>query len=216
MLVFQHIPDLRNRKTSMKRLIFFAVVVFAVQISNAQEKEFYLQGQVVDQNNRPIADANIFNERSRIRNSSTRNGIFDVLVLPGDSIIITHISYIRKVVTVHQLMINPVVPLEMDTVNIRAVNVSGSEKTDYDKALQNMERIEWDFRPQPDDAYTETERMKSLLNTENQVERAYSNSLNFIQFSPSEQIGKLISKRKKKREAKQFSSTKEKELEENK
>jgi hypothetical protein len=79
--------------------------------------------------------------------------------------------------------------------------------------MKNIDRIEFDFRPQPDDAFTETERMKTLMNTENQVERAYSNSLNLLQFSPSEEIGKFISKRKKKKAAKQFSSTRKTEVE---
>jgi hypothetical protein len=132
------------------------------------------------------------------------------LVLPGDSIIITHVSFIRKIVTVHELMVDPIVRLELDTVNIKPVNISASEMSDYEKAMENMERIEWDFRPQPDDEYTETERMKNLLNTENEVERAYSHSLNFLTFSPSEEIGKLIARQKKKKEAKQFNSTKKK------
>lgn len=154
------------------------IFVFAVFYSFSQEKEFYLQGQVVDENNNPISDSYIFNERSLAKSVSRDNGIFDVMVLPGDSIIISHISFIRKVVTVHQLMVDPVVRLELDTINIRSINISASERSDYEKAMKNMERIEFDFRPQPDDEYTETERMRSLLNTENQVERAYSNSLN--------------------------------------
>jgi hypothetical protein len=192
------------------------IFVFAVFYSFSQEKEFYLQGQVVDENNNPISDTYIFNERSSAKSVSRDNGIFDVMVLPGDSIIITHISFIRKVVTVHQLMVDPVVQLELDTINIRSINISASERSDYEKAMKNMEKIEFDFRPQPDDAYTETERMKNLLNTENQVERAYSHSLNFLQFSPSEEIGKLISKRKKKKAANQFSSTKDLETEKDK
>jgi hypothetical protein len=187
--------------------------VFFVFHSFSQEKEFYLQGQVVDQNNNPISDTYIFNERSSVKSVSRDNGIFDVMVLPGDSIIISHISFIRKVVTVHQLMVNPVVQLEIDTINIRPVNISASERSDYEKAMKNIDRIEFDFRPQPDDAFTETERMKTLMNTENQVERAYSNSLNLLQFSPSEEIGKFISKRKKKKAAKQFSSTRKTEVE---
>jgi len=198
----------------MMKLILLLIVVFAFLNSFAQKEEFYLQGQVIDENKNPIADAYVFNERSLIKTVSRTSGIFDMRVLPEDSIIITHISFIRKVVTVYQLMVNPIVQLELDTVNIRSINVSADKMSDYKKAMENIDRIEFDFRPQPDDAYTETERMKNLLNTENQVERAYSNSLNFLQFSPSEQIGKLMEKRKKKKEAKQFSSTKEIEQEE--
>ena len=199
----------------MKQFLLLVFVFFAYH-SFSQEKEFFLQGQIVDRNNNPISDGYIFNERNSLKSFSKVNGVFDVKVLPNDSIIISHISFIRKVVTVYQLLVNPVVQLELDTINIRPVNISASEKSDYQKAMKNIERIKFDLRPQPDDDYTESERMTNLLNTENQVERAYSNSLNFMQFSPSEEIGKLISKRKKKKAAKQFSSTKEVEREEQK
>jgi hypothetical protein len=46
----------------------------------------------------------------------------------------------------------------------------------------------FDFRLQPDDDYTNSERMKNLFNIENQVERAYSISLNLMQISPSEKL----------------------------
>jgi hypothetical protein len=192
----------------MKPLLLF-ICVFVVLISTAQDKEFKLQGQVVDSKLNPVSDAYIFNLRNSVKDVSRINGVFEVGVLPGDSIVISHISFLRKIVTVHQLMINPIIQLDLDTINIRPVNVSASQRSDYEKALKNMESIEFDFRPQPDDAFTETERMKTLINTENQVERAYSNSLNFLQFSPSEEIGKMFAKRKKKKEAKQFLSTKE-------
>lgn len=199
----------------MKQFLLLVFVFFSYN-SFSQEKEFFLQGQIVDRNKNPIADGYFFNERNSIKSVSRANGVFDMMVLPGDSIIISHISFIRKVVTVYQLMVNPVVQLELDTINIKPINISASEKSDYQKAMKNIERIKFDLRPQPDDDYTESERMTNLLNTENQVERAYSNSLNFMQFSPSQEIGKLISKRKKKKAAKQFSSTKEVEMEEQK
>ena len=199
----------------MKKFLLL-IFVFIVYQSYSQDKEFFIQGQVVDRNNKPISDSYIFNERNSLKSISRSNGVFDVRVLPGDTIIISHISFIRKVVSVYQLMVNPVVQLELDTINIKPVNISASEKSDYQNAMENIESIKFDFRPQPGDTYSESERMKNLLNTENQVERAYSNSLNFMQFSPSEEIGKLISKRKKKKAAKQFSSTKETELRERK
>lgn len=199
----------------MKQILLL-IFVFLVNYSFSQDKEFFLQGQVVDRNNNPISDSYIFNERNSLKSVSKSNGVFDVLVLPGDSIIISHISFIRKVVTVHQLLVNPVVQLELDTINIKPVNISASEKSDYQNAMKNIESIKFDFRPQPDDNYTERERMKTLFNTENQVERAYSNSLNLMQFSPSKEIGKLISKRQKRKAAKQFYSTKEVEREEQK
>jgi len=192
------------------------ILVFTFLGSFAQQDEIHIQGQVVDVIKNPVADAHVFNVRNSSKSVSRINGIFDVWVLPGDSIIITHISFIRKVVTVHQLMVNPVVQLEIDTINIRSVNVSASQRSDYEKAMTNIQRIEFDFRPLPDDVYTETERMNALLQTEDQMQRVAASSVSLVRFSPSEEIGKLISKRKKKKEARQFSSSKDTEQDENK
>lgn len=196
----------------MKHLLLF-IYVFMVLISAAQEKEFNIQGQVIDSKQNPVTDAYIFNLRNSVKDVSKSNGVFNVRALPGDSIIISHISFLRKVVTIHQLLINPVIILDPDTVNIRPVNVSASEKSDYEKAMKNIQRIELDFRPQPDDLYTESERMEDLLNTENRVQKTAASALTY-QISPSEIIGKIVEKRKKKKEAKQFSSTKQSELKE--
>lgn len=192
------------------------ILVFTFLGSFAQQDEIHIQGQVVDIKKNPVADAHVFNARNSSKSVSRINGIFDVRVLPGDSIIITHISFIRKVVTVHQLMVNPVVQLEIDTINIRSVNVSASQQTDYEKAMKNIDRIEFDFRPKPDDSFTETERMKVLMQSEDEIQRVSASSVSLVRFSPSEEIGKMISKRKKKKEARKFSSTKESEENENK
>lgn len=196
----------------MKQLLL-SIFVFVVLISAAQDKEFNIQGQVVDSKENPVADAYIFNLRNSVKDVSKSNGVFEVWVLPGDSIIISHISFLRKVVTVHQLMINPIIKLEPDTINIRPVNVSASQKSDYEKAMKNIQNIGFDFRPQPDDAYTESERMEDLLNTENRVQKSAASALTY-QISPSEIIGKLVEKHKKKKDAKQYSSTKKSELKE--
>lgn len=208
-------PNFVMKYLTMKQILFL-ILVFAFTVSLAQQEEFHLQGQVVDANKNPVGDAYIFNKRNLVKNVSRSNGIFDVLVLPGDSIIITHISFIRKVVTVYQLMVNPIVQLEIDTINIRSINVSASQRTDYEKALKNMESIEFDFRPQPGDNYTEAEKMQVLMNTEDRVQRVTASSVSLVRFSPSEEIGKIFAKRKKKKEARQFSSTKEIEQDEQK
>ena len=196
----------------MKPLLL-VIFVLTVLFSAAQEKEFNIQGQVVDSKQNPVADAYIFNIRNSVKDVSKSNGVFSVWVLPGDSIIISHISYLRKVVTTYQLLINPIVVLETDTVNIKPVNVSASQRTDYEKAMKNIQSMGFDFRPQPNDSYTESERMKDLLNTENRVQKSAASALTY-QISPSEIFGKLAEKRKKKKEAKQFSSTRKSELQE--
>lgn len=197
----------------MKQFLLLTCI-FSVLLSVAQEKEFNLQAQLIDSKRNPVADAYIFNIRNSVKDVSRSNGVFEVWVLPGDSIIISHISFLRKVVTVHQLMTNPVIMLESDTINIKPVNVSASQKTDYDKAMNNIESITFDFKPLPTDNFTENERMKQLMISEDRVQRTQASSLSIARFSPSEEIQKMISKRKKKKEARQFSSTTKSELKE--
>ena len=196
----------------MKQLILL-MLVFSFLNSFAQDKEFFLQGQIVDAKQNPVSDVYLFNPRNSIQSISRSNGVFDIWVLPADSIIISHISFLRKTVTVYRLMLNPIIQLETDTVNIRPVNVSASQRTDYEKAMKNIERIEFDFRPNSDDVYTETERMQSLMQKEDQVQRVAASSVRLAGFSPSEEINKILAKHRKKKEAKQFSSTKESEPE---
>ena len=196
----------------MKQLVLL-MLVFSFLNSFAQDKEFFLQGQIVDVKQNPVSDVYLFNPRNSIQSISRSNGVFDIWVLPADSIIISHISFLRKTVTVYRLMLNPIIQLETDTVNIRPVNVSASQRTDYEKAMKNIERIEFDFRPNSDDVSTETERMQSLMQKEDQVQRVAASSVRLAGFSPSEEINKILAKHRKKKEAKQFSSTKESEPE---
>ena len=192
----------------MKQFLLL-ILVFSFLNLMAQDKEFFLQGQLVDAKQNPISDVYLFNPRNSSKTISRLNGVFDIWVLPADSVIISHISFLRKTVTVYQLMVNPVIQLETDTVNIRPVNVSASQRTDYEKAMENIQSIGFDFRPKPDDSYTETERMQSLMQKEDQVQRVAASSVRLAGFSPSEEINKILAKHRKRKEAKQFSSTKE-------
>lgn len=189
------------------KAVFTGLLMFLFLSSFSQQKEFLIQGRIVDQNRNPVSDAHIINFRNTEKYASKRNGVFDAWVLPGDSLVITHISYFRKTVRIYQILQNPEIQLETDTINILPVNVSPNQLTDKERAAENIKSIEFDFRPQPGDDYTERERMKTLLSKENRVERVTANSLNY-QFSPSEIIGKIAEKIEKRKKSKQFYSSK--------
>ena len=190
------------------KLIPTILLLFAFYSSFSQQDLFQIEGRILGAQMKPVADAYIFNFRDLDKNITNSNGVFSIWVKAGDSLTISHVSYFRKTVTVHSLLVNPIVMLEVDTIAIRGVNVSPNQKTENEKAMENIESIKFDFRPQPFDGYTESERMSELIATENAVERAYSSSLSLVRFSPSEKIGNYFEKRKKRRKAKQFDSTK--------
>ena len=174
------------------KLIPFLILLFTSYSSFSQQDLFQIEGRILGAQMKPVADAYIFNFRNLDKNITNSNGVFSIWVKPGDSLTISHVSYYRKTVTVHSLLVNPIIMLEVDTIAIKGVNVSPNQKTDTEKAMENIESIKFDFRPQPDDNYTETERMQLLMNTENRVQRTASYSLNLLQFSPSEKIIKMM------------------------
>ena len=189
----------------MKPLLLLILILtgFCARCQN----EFNIQGRIMDKHNHPINDAYIINTRNLDKNTSRENGVFDARVLPGDSLIISHVSFFRKMVSVYQIMKNPVIQLDIDTINIVQIDVLSDEMTDAERAAENIKSIDFDFRPKPDDSFTESERMENLLNTENRVQRSEASALTY-QFSPSEVIGKIINNMKKRKKSNEYSSTK--------
>ncbi len=195
------------KPTLLLILILFTSVLFA------QQKEFRIQGRVVDKKGNPIPDAYIINSRNYSKNTSRENGVFDVQVLPADSLIVSHVSFFRKTVTVFQLMKNPVIQLSLDTINILQIDVLSDEMTDAERAAKNVNSINFDMKPKPGgDNYTETERMDNLVSTENRVLRSEASAVTY-QFSPSEVIGNLIGKIQKRKKSNEYYSTKKKKKE---
>ena len=180
---------------------------FLTCISFSQQSEFHLQGQIVDSKKNPVSDVYVINLRDNSQHISRQNGVFDIWLLPSDTIAITHVTYLRKFITAFDLLKNPVIELSADTVSINQVNVYSRNKTDYERAMENIQQIDFDPRPRVNDSYSESERMQQLLQTENKVERAAANSLTY-QFSPSYVIGKLIDKIQLRKKSNEYDSTK--------
>ncbi len=191
----------------MKKPLLVALLILFACDAFPQQKEIHVQGLVVSPDKIPVSDAYVINFRSQNKDVTRGNGVFDVWVLPSDTLIITHVTFLRKKVTVFELMKNPVIQLEPDTISLNQVDVLSKGKTDIERAIENVQQINFDPRPKVTDVYNESERMTQLLNTENRVERARANSLNY-EFSPSEVIGKIVDRIKLRKRASEYSSTK--------
>jgi len=174
----------------------------------AQEKEFHFQGQIVDSHLNPVSDVYILNYRNLDKAVSRQNGVFDMWVLPGDSLMISHVSFERKVVRVFDLMVNPIVKIEMDTVNILQIDVTPGQKTELERARENIAAMKLDPRPLPTDKYTEKEMVQELMNRENRVMRSKASSVRIVSFSPSEQISKLFKWIKRRKNTNESSNKK--------
>jgi len=88
----------------------FLLFIFCSSFSQ-QEEKFQIEGQIVGINGNPVSDAYIINYRDLDKNITTVNGVFSIWVLPHDSVVISHVSYCRKTISVHSLLINPTVHL---------------------------------------------------------------------------------------------------------
>lgn len=191
----------------MKPLILL-ILLLVCNLVQAQEKEFLIQGKIIDIESKPVGDVYILNYRNLDKAVSRQNGVFDMLVLPGDSLMISHISYPKMVVRVFDLMVNPVVKIRQDTINIMEVDIFSDPQDDGENARENVESIGWDPRPQPDDSFTEGEMVQEMLNRENKVMRSEATSLTILKFSPSDIVGVISKKIKKRKKANQYSSEK--------
>lgn len=180
------------------RQVLLVVLILSCLYSIAQKQCFVIQGKIVDTKGEPISDVYILNLVTLEKDFSLKNGIFTIKISLTDSLLLSHISYFRKVLTVNSLLLNPVVTLESENVNIQEITVSPNQKSDLGLANKNMQKIEWDIRPQPGDNFTESERAKNLMSENNQVMRTESSSISLFHFS----IGDIVRKWKKKRKEK--------------
>jgi len=193
----------------MKPTLIFAFLLFFLN-SYSQQEEFLIQGKIIDKNGTAISDAYIINLRNLDKNTSRGNGVFDTYVLPNDSLVITHVSFLRKTVTAYSLMKNPVVQLNPDTVNIQQINVLSDQMTDMERAKKNIENMGFSMKPKPGgDSYTESERMNDLMSTENRIQRSEASAV-IYQFSPSAIIGGLVDKIEKRKKSNEYYSTRKK------
>ena len=187
-------------KINFTLLLFLTALVTTAQ-------EFALQGKITDSGNKPVSDAYVFNIRNAKNCFSNNAGLFELKVQPADTIIISHISYLRKVVTVYELLKNPVVMLESDTMNLKQVNVSGNLVTDHDKVMKNINYQAFDPLPRISDNFSEVEMSMQLMITEKREMRTEASSVRIASFSPSDIFGKFAEKRKKRKIANEYNST---------
>ncbi|MDX8340656.1 hypothetical protein SLH46_15770 [Draconibacterium sp. IB214405] len=182
------------------RTIFTILFSFLVLASSGQIKRFLVQAQIVDQNDDPISDVYVVNLDNHEKDISHENGGFTLWVSPNDSLVLSHISYFRKIVSVQSLLVNPKVQLISEHVDIPEIVVSPEQITDIDRARGNMVFM---------DEYSSPVRMRIeeedgnpvtwIMTANNVYLRSEASSISLVAFSPSESIGRLFTNLKKDR-----------------
>lgn len=184
------------------KLILLTVMVFSVWQTTAQNDSFLLKGKIVDMHSKPVADAYIINYSDFKKNVSDKSGEFNIWVHHSDSLMVSHISYYRKVVYADSVRLNPLIHLKLDTINILHVNIFTEPRDDETFARENIDSWKFSVKPLPTEAFTEKERVQNVMNSENKVMRSAASSVRIVSFSPSEQIGKLFNLLKRREKSK--------------
>lgn len=190
------------------KIVFTACFLFVFFNLYSQVEEFQIEGQIIGFKGIPVADAYLINYRNLDKNITNTNGIFSIKVLPSDSLIISHISYHRKVVSVYQLLINPIIKIDIDSINILEIDVSPDQQTDYERARENIESIKSMNIPSFTKIKPEPDPVLEMAIEHNRLMRTEASSISIYRFSPSETLGKLFKKFKKKDKTQHFNSTK--------
>lgn len=190
------------------RPLLILILVFLSTASFAQEVRFMIQGKIVNQKDEPISDVYIVNLVTNEKDISRSDGVFTIRVLPSDSIILSHISYFRKVVRIHDILLDPIIKLYSENVDIPEVMVTPEQQSDIDRANNNLQFLN-QYKP------TAKMRMKdeeldpvtAIMTEQNDQMRVEASSISLVRFSPSENIGKLFTKLKKRNRTNEYSST---------
>lgn len=180
----------------------------------AQEKTFTLQGKIVNEQGKPVADVYVINPRTFEKDITLSNGVFTAKVLPSDSLIFSHISYFRKSLRVQQMQHNPEVILEAENIQIPDIVVSPNKMNDMERAKKNLSFLN-DYkaihykRMAPD-----TDPLTTMMTEHNSYMRTEAASINLLPIAalPIQLIDKAIQKRKHRKQFSSYSSTRKQKV----
>jgi hypothetical protein len=179
----------------MKIFLLFALVLVSVS-SFSQEKEFILSGRILAYDSSFVSNAYIINFRTMAAYSSKSNGQFNIRVEHGDSMMVNHISFIRKKIYADSVLLNPEIYLEYDTIMLKQIDYGADEKLkkNLDEnmgQIKNAEIIQYK-RMDP-----EMDLINKTMVENNSVLRSEASSLHIASFSPSEVASKIFKGKRK-------------------
>jgi len=163
--------------------VLLATFILSSLCSVAQEKRMVIQGKIVDTKGDPVSDVYIINLVSHEKDITLQNGVFTIKISPTDSLILSHISYFRKVVSATSLLLNPVITLEGESLNIEEITVTPDQMTDEERVRENLQQEKWDIKPRVGDGFTDEDRVNQTITANNGVFRSEASSVTFLRFS---------------------------------
>ncbi len=190
------------------RTVTTLVFLFCVAMTFAQEKQFLLQGQVLDQAGKAVSDVYVVNLNNYEKDISRTNGVFSIWVLPGDSLVFSHISYSRKVKSVSSILIDPHVTMVSEHVAIPEIIVNPEQKSDLENARDNLKFLN-DYDPPKFEKIdpSQNDPVSATLRENNRIMRVEAASVSILRFSPSTIVGNLFKNKRKRDRQFDYKST---------
>jgi hypothetical protein len=187
-------------------IVFCLVFISGV----AQEKDFLLNGRILNPDSIPVENAYIINFRDQSVYLSRADGRFTLMVKDGDSLMVSHLSFQRKKIFADRVMLNPEIILEYDTIMIKQVDVG----TDPEKLSKIVDKNMNPVRNMEIIIYRRINPGASLVNQtmieNNRILRSEASSVSMVRFSPSYLISRLVKNSNKKQKEKGFNFYKDK------
>ncbi|WP_167605336.1 hypothetical protein [Maribellus sediminis] len=198
-----------TKKKRILRILFLFMFLFSGLVSEAQHEAFLIEGRIVDQNGMAIPDVYVVNLRNHDKDISRDNGVFTIWVTPSDSLVLSHISYIRKVVRVQTILVNPMIEMYSEHINVPEIRVSPEQISDLDRANDNLKFINQYEVPAFTKISADQQNPVSAVITENNRQmRVEAASVSIVRFSPSDVLGKVFVKARNDR-TKDYHSTRQ-------
>ena len=112
----------------MKHLLLISAIIFLCSATlHAQNKYFPLKGKVVSADSlSPIPDVHILSEKSYYGTTSDSDGKFSILIRKNDSLRISSIGFVTKIISVDYDSINTnnlEITMERDTIMLQEIDV---------------------------------------------------------------------------------------------
>lgn len=181
-----------------------------------QENSFIIQGNIMDENGNPISDVYVINPRTFEKEITRQNGIFSITVFPRDSLVFSHISYLRKFIRVSNLQQNSTVVLETENVQIPQINISPKQLSDMERAQKNLTFLN-NYKPlKYNKMKPEVDPLETSMTEHNRLMRSEAGSISFLPLLgfAFKQVDKAVQKRRRRKlhQTDYFSTKKQKKL----
>jgi|WetSurMetagenome_2_1015567.scaffolds.fasta_scaffold334671_2 hypothetical protein len=181
----------------MKILLLFGICLFALYGFTQERRMIPLKGKILDSDSVGVGDAYIINLKGLLLSISSDDGSFNIWADPGDSLVVTHISFVRKIVVAKDVFRNPLIFLEINSVMLKQVVIGDGidpQEKSLKKTIEKIKNAEIKVYKRMD---PEANRIGQFVTENNIVLRSQASSVSLASISPSKILA-LVKNDKKK------------------